>query len=126
MPRRALTTPTHPNHVWTVDFKGWFTLGSGQRCDPLTVCDLFSRYYLACRAQPNQQFAGTLRTFRKIMRLRGLPEIIRWTTARPSPLLPWARLSALSVWWINRASSSSSSNRLHRNKTVLTNALTAI
>jgi len=27
--RHALTVPTHPNHVWTVDFKGWFTLGNG-------------------------------------------------------------------------------------------------
>ena len=102
VPRRALTTPTHPNHVWTVDFKGWFTLGNGQRCDPLTVCDLFSRYYLACRAQPNQQFAGTLRTFRKIMRLHGLPEIIRVDNGTPFASLALGRLSALSVWWINQ------------------------
>jgi len=39
-----LTVPTQPNHVWTVDFKGWFTLGNGQRCDPLTVCDLYSHW----------------------------------------------------------------------------------
>jgi putative transposase len=38
----GLTVPT-PNHVWTVDFKGWY----GQRCDPLTVCDRYSRYLLA-------------------------------------------------------------------------------
>ena len=41
----GLTVPTRPNHVWTVDFKGWF-LGNGQRCDPLTVCDRYSRYLL--------------------------------------------------------------------------------
>ena len=35
----GLTQPTQPNHVWTVDFKDWFLLGDGQRCDPLTVCD---------------------------------------------------------------------------------------
>jgi len=36
----GLTEPTQPNHVWTVDYKGWFTLGNGQRCDPLpTVGD---------------------------------------------------------------------------------------
>ncbi|MBE7539942.1 MAG: hypothetical protein HS122_16215 [Opitutaceae bacterium] len=88
------------------------------------MCDLFSRYYLACRAQPNQQFAGTLRTFRKIMRLHGCP---RSSGDNGTPFASLAfGLSALSVWWINRASSSSSSNRLHRNKTVLTNALTAI
>ncbi len=60
VPRKALTEPTHPNHVWTVDFKGWFILGNQQRCDPLTVCDLYSRYYVACRALPNQQFRSTL------------------------------------------------------------------
>ena len=43
----GLTVPTRPNHVWTVDFKGWFLLGNGQRCDPLTVCDRYSRYLLA-------------------------------------------------------------------------------
>jgi hypothetical protein len=24
----SLTVPTQPNHVWTVDFKGWFLLGN--------------------------------------------------------------------------------------------------
>lgn len=32
------------NDVWTVDFKGWFRTGDGQRCEPLTVRDLASRY----------------------------------------------------------------------------------
>jgi hypothetical protein len=41
-----LTEPTRPNEVWTVDFKGWFTLGDGQRCEPLTVCDRYSRYII--------------------------------------------------------------------------------
>ncbi len=98
----ALTVPTHPNHVWTVDFKGWFLLGNGRRCDPLTVCDLFSRYYLACRARPNQQFGGTLRAFRKIMRRHGLPEIIRVDNGSPFASHALGRLSALSVWWINQ------------------------
>ena len=100
--RHALTVPTHPNHVWTVDFKGWFLLGNGQRCDPLTVCDLYSRYYLACRARPNQQFGGTLRAFRKLMRRHGLPEIIRVDNGTPFASLALGRLSALSVWWINQ------------------------
>lgn len=100
--RQTLTVPTRPNQVWTVDFKGWFALGNGQRCDPLTVCDLFSHYYLACRARPNQQFAGTRRAFRKIMRRHGLPEIIRVDNGPPFASLALGRLSALSVWWINQ------------------------
>ena len=38
-----LTEATHPNEVWTFDFKGWFFTGNGERCDPLTVCDRYSR-----------------------------------------------------------------------------------
>ena len=102
VPRQALTQPTHPNHVWTVDFKGWFTLGNGERCDPLTVCDLFSRYYLACRARPNQQFQGTLRACKKLMRHHGLPKIIRVDNGPPFASLALGRLSLLSVWWINQ------------------------
>jgi len=102
VPRRALTRPTHPNHVWTVDFKGWFLLGNGQRCDPLTVCDLYSHYYLACRARPNQQFAGTLRAFRKLMRRHGLPRVIRVDNGTPFASIALGRLSQLSVWWINQ------------------------
>jgi len=68
----ARTEPTQPNEVWTVDFKGWFSLGDGQRCDPLTVCDRYSRYRLCCKACPNQQFIGTLHGFKDLMRYRGL------------------------------------------------------
>ena len=102
VPRGALTKARYPNHVWTVDFKGWFLLGNGQRCDPLTVCDLYSRYYLACRARPNQQFAGTLRAFKKLMRRHGLPKIIRVDNGTPFASLALGRLSQLSVWWINQ------------------------
>lgn len=38
-----------PNAVWSMDFKGWFRLGNGTRCDPLTVTDAFSRYLLCCK-----------------------------------------------------------------------------
>lgn len=42
-----LTQPTRCHDVWTVDFKGWFRTRDGQRVEPLTVRDLFSRYVLA-------------------------------------------------------------------------------
>ena len=29
-----------------VDYKGWFTLGDGMRCDPLTLSDLHSRFLM--------------------------------------------------------------------------------
>lgn len=98
----GLTVPTQPNEVWTVDFKGWFQLGDGQRCDPLTVCDRYSRYLVACRARPNQQFKGTLQAFQGLMRQAGLPEVIRVDHGTPFASIGLGRLSSLSIWWIEQ------------------------
>ena len=98
----GLTEPTQPNHVWTVDFKGWFLLGNGQRCDPLTVSDLYSHYIIACRAQPNQQFKRTLWSFQCLMRQAGLPEVIRVDHGTPFASIGLGRLSSLSIWWIEQ------------------------
>ena len=98
----ALTQPTQPNEVWTFDFKGWFALTSGVRCDPLTVCDRFSHYVLALRAQPNQQFKRTLRTCRDLMRQLGVPQVIRSDLGSPFASSGLGRLSCLSVWWIEQ------------------------
>lgn len=98
----GLTVPTQPNHVWTVDFKGWFLLGNGQRCDPLTVCDRYSHFVLGCNARANQQFQGTLHAFRGLMRHHGLPEIIRCDLGSPFASNGLGRLSSLSLWWIEQ------------------------
>jgi transposase InsO family protein len=98
----GLTIPTQTNQVWTVDFKGWFTLGNGQRCDPLTVCDRYSHYVLAVRAQPNQQFKGTLLAFKDLMRTAGLPDTIRVDHGSPFASTGLGRLSSLSIWWIEQ------------------------
>ena len=39
-----------PNAVWCADFKGWFLTDDKQRCDPLTINDANSRYFLRCQA----------------------------------------------------------------------------
>ena len=93
---------TQPNHVWTVDFKGWFTLGNGQRCDPLTICDRYSRYILCALPLPNQQFKNTLRVFKGLMRHNGLPEIIHCDLGTPFASCGLGRLSSLSAWWIEQ------------------------
>lgn len=95
-----LTEPTRPNEVWSFDFKGWFMLQDGQRCDPLTVCDRYSRYVIGCHACPNQQFIGTLRVAKGLMRHHGLPEIIRVDNGTPFASIALGGLSQLSVWWI--------------------------
>ncbi len=95
-----LTEAEYPNHVWTIDFKGWFTLGDGTRCDPLTTKDLFSRYMIGCKAMYNQRFRHTLYNFKCTGRQNGLSDRIRVDNGTPWASTGLGRLSRLSVWWI--------------------------
>ena len=97
-----LTEPTHANHVWTFDYKGWFLTQDRIRCDPLTVCDRYSHYIIGCQARFNQQYKGTYWATRKMMRHHGLPEIIRVDNGSAFASNGWGRLSRLSVWWISQ------------------------
>jgi len=54
--RLELTPARRANHVWTGDFKGWFLTRQGQRVEPLTVRDLYSRYALTIKALPSQKW----------------------------------------------------------------------
>lgn len=90
-----------PNEVWTVDFKGWWRTGDGQRCEPLTVRDAFSRYVLAvqiCRSTASQVRA----VFERLFRRHGIPAAIQCDNGVPFVAVR-ARggLSKLSVWWMS-------------------------
>jgi putative transposase len=98
--RSALRTPTHPNHVWAVDYKGWFRLGDGQRCDPLTISDLFSRYLLECRRVPRLTAQCAWPVFERAFREYGLPGVIRSDNGSPFASSGLGGLSRLSVWWV--------------------------
>lgn len=100
LPAPGLTRPTRSNQVWTVDFKGWLRTADGQRQDPLTVRDLFSRYGLCLRLLPNQDDAGARRVFQRLFRQRGLPGIIRVDNGSPFAGTGALGLSRLSVWWL--------------------------
>jgi putative transposase len=94
--RRART----PNQVWTADFKGWFRTGNGQRVEPLTVRDLFSRYLLIIRLLPDQRWRPVQAVFRQLFRRYGLPQVIRTDNGGPFASTGPAGLSRLSAWWI--------------------------
>lgn len=98
--RGTLTAPERCNHVLGVDYKGWFTLGDGERCDPLTVSDLHSRYLMKAEAMPDMRVRWTQREFRSLFKRHGLPEIIRVDNGAPFASMGPAGLSRLSVWWI--------------------------
>jgi transposase InsO family protein len=99
--RGNLTAPEHSNHVFGVDFKGWFMTQDGARFDPLTVSDLHSRYLLKAEGLKQATRHWTQRAFRNMFREYGLPEIIRVDNGAPFASMGAGGLSQLSVWWIS-------------------------
>jgi transposase InsO family protein len=99
LPRVVLTQPVRSNQVWTVDFKGWFRTRDGQRVDPLTVRDLFSRYLLAVHLLKRQTWEPARRVFLRLFRRYGYPVAIRVDNGSPFGSTGAAGLSRLSAWW---------------------------
>lgn len=97
---QALTRPERPNHVWAVDFKGWFRTRDGCVCHPLTVSDLQSRYLLGCSPLPDQRRVYVEREFDRIFTQYGLPERIRVDNGSPFGSTGPCGLSRLSVRWL--------------------------
>lgn len=89
-----------PNQVWCTDFKGWFVLGSGQRCEPWTLTDGCSRYLFKVQAMNRPELVRVWQGFKEAFQEYGLPEVIRSDNGRPFAGLGIGGLSRLSVWWI--------------------------
>lgn len=96
----ALSQASAPNQVWTVDFKGWFRTGNGQRVEPLTVRDLFSRYVLIIRLLPDQRWRPVQAVFLQLFRRYGLPQVIRTDNGGPFASTGPVGLSRLSAGWV--------------------------
>jgi transposase InsO family protein len=108
----------HPNAVWSADLKGWFKTGDGQRCDPLTITDNYSRYLIRCQAVRPASFEAIQPVFVGAFHEYGLPEAIRTDNGPPSPVPLWAAYrscrSGGSSWVLSR----NGSDRGNRSKTV--------
>lgn len=89
-----------PNAVWSADFKGWFTTGDGQRCDPLTLTDNYSRYLLRCQAVRHVDHPCIQPVFEAAFREYGLPLAIRTDNGVPFATTAVGGLSRLSIWWL--------------------------
>jgi transposase InsO family protein len=89
-----------PNQVWCADFKGWFLCQNGERCDPLTITDAYSRYLLRCHSVAKTDGLHVRQVFESAFREYGLPEVIRTDNGTPFASPGLAGLSRLSVWWI--------------------------
>lgn len=90
-----------PNELWCVDFKGWFRLGNGERCDPLTLSDAYSRYLLCCQGIVGATGQVVVQALMEgIFREYGLPRAIRSDNGPPFASTGLGGLSRLSVWWL--------------------------
>jgi transposase InsO family protein len=65
-----------PGHTLTADHKGYFRLGNGKYCYPLTVADPASRYVFAIQAQSRPTVEAAWRVFEQLFREFGLPDQI--------------------------------------------------
>jgi putative transposase len=57
-----------PNDLWTIDFKGWWRARNGDKCEPLTVRDAFSRKVLAVVLVASVQAAQVRRVLEQLFR----------------------------------------------------------
>jgi transposase InsO family protein len=90
-----------PNDIWTVDFKGWWHTSEGERCEPLTVRDDYSRYVLGARVPANGRTETIRGELERLFERYGLPRMIRSDNGTPfaSAQAPLG-LSRLSAWWL--------------------------
>ena len=89
-----------PNAVWSADLKGWFMTGDGQRCDPLTMTDNYSRFLLRCQRVSPTKYESIQPIFADAFYEYGLPEAIRTDNGAPFATTTVGGLSRLSIWWI--------------------------
>jgi len=89
-----------PNDVWTVDFKGWW-VSDGERCLPLTIRDLKSKYIIDVRLMENMTANAAKAVFEKAFEKYGLPKVIRSDNGTPfATPTGFLGLTTLSAWWM--------------------------
>lgn len=96
----SLAPAPGPNAVWCADYKGWFRTQDGQRIDPLTISDQYSRYLFRCQAVGAADYLHTKPVMEAAFREYGLPERMRTDNGAPFGSNGESGLTALTVWWI--------------------------
>lgn len=95
---KPFVEPTRPNEFWTMDYKGWFRVGDGTRCDPLTVNDAYSRCSLLCKGMVRPKLDGVRKQLEGCFERFGLPEAILSDNGPPFASRGLGGLSRLGVW----------------------------
>jgi putative transposase len=95
---------THPlgevnnsNDIWTADFKGWVLTGNGQKWEPLTITDSFSRYLIRCKHLEKKTVEHVWTVFEEAFKEYGLPLRVRTDNGPPFGSIGVGRLTGLSV-----------------------------
>lgn len=90
------------NDLWTVDFKGWWRARNGERCEPLTIRDAFSRYFLSMALLRKTNTREVRSVFERLFERYGLPTAILSDNGSPFACTRalWG-LTELSAWWIS-------------------------
>lgn len=90
-----------PNDLWTVDFKGWWRTLSGQKCEPLTLRDDYSRYLLAVELVESPSTELVRGVFINVFDRYGMPAAIKSDNGPPfAATTGVVGLSKLSAWWV--------------------------
>jgi putative transposase len=93
---------SEPNALWTVDFKGWWRARNGDRCEPLTVRDGFSRYVLGLQLMSTVRTEAVRAQFELLFQRFGLPAVIQVDNGSPFiSVSSRAGLTKLSAWWVS-------------------------
>lgn len=95
----GLTQAERPNQVWSTDHKGWVRLEDGERCEPLTISDNYTRYLLGLTAGSSTRVEEARAAFELVFRRYGLPETIRSDNGVPFASNGITGLTALTAWW---------------------------
>ncbi len=111
-----------PNAVWCIDFKGWFRLGDGTRCDPLTLADANSRYLLRCQALAGIDGGHVWPLLDAAFREYGLPQVMRSDNGPPFASVAADGLSPLAVKLVKAGVCRNGSTRDSRSRTAVWNA----
>lgn len=91
---------TGPNHLWCMDFKGFFRCQNRQRCDTFTISDAYSRFLIRCEAIKKTDSESVDAICDSAMREFGMPERIRTDNGVPFASSGLLGLSRLGLKWI--------------------------
>ncbi len=87
-----------PNDVWSIDYKGWFRVGDGTRCDPLTLNDVCTRMSIECRAMVAPKLEDVRLRLEEVFFEYGLPRNMLSDNGPPFGSRGLGGLSRLGVW----------------------------